>query len=193
MVEHVITHKRATEVLKDYGSTLLGWPRYRLVWAPSRFRYLVGEFRPLYRNSHEWILEEWRPAKDYGTPEYWDAQKTDQGESRLGPYPYNGDYEEMYRMGDLNPSEHQLQFMAKVVRQAANETDSQKAARWRADEDRKVKEIERVIGDIIHDSKPTQRELADYYTNDFRFEKQMKQRPQIVQGEQVLQERLIHG
>lgn len=187
MLEKPIIHKRANEVLKQYGSTILGWPKYRLVWAQSRFRYLAGEFRPLYRNLVGWVLEEWRPPQEYGSPVEWESKRTDQGESHLGPFPYDGDYEQCDGI-DLLPdiTEHQIQFLGKVVSQCANETPEQRKARWKAEEEQKQKEFERILGDIIHDSKPTQREIDAYYADDFRFDKMAQQNPKFSPGIQAI-------
>jgi hypothetical protein len=199
LIEKPSFHERANKSLKDYGTTPLGGQRFRLVWGPSRFRYLVGEFRPLYRKGkeavREWILEEWRPPENYGTRESWEAHKTYEGQPRLGPYPSHGDYEELYRLGDIQePSDSQIKFLAIVAAQSAAMTTAQKLASWKADEERKAKELESFMGDLVHDCWPTQRELDDYYANDFRFEKQrreletIRQHHWLVSGEQALQE-----
>lgn len=192
MLEKLILHPRGNEILKQYG-TVPGTnrPLFRLVWSRSRFRFLCGEFRPLYRKAEEWILEEWRPPENYGDPSVWRGYLTDEGQPRLGPFPFNGDYEEVYRMGKITePNEDQLQFLAKLVRQSADMTKEQKLAAWKAEEEARNKEIEAQVGDMIHDSWPTQRELDEYYANDFRFEKMQKQLqkqvPRVTQGSQIL-------
>lgn len=47
--------------------------------------------RPLY-NCKGFILEKWKPAITFGSPEEWYAYRF-QGEAALGPYPTYGDYE----------------------------------------------------------------------------------------------------
>jgi hypothetical protein len=192
VIETLKLHPRGNEILKRYG-TVPGTdlPLFRLVWSEGRMRFLVGEFRPLYRNCREWILEEWRPPEDYGDPREWESKITDEGQSRLGPFPYNGDYEEVYRMGKIEePNEDQLQFLAKWVRQSADMTPEQKRASRKAEQEARNRELEAALGDMIHDSWPTQREIDDYYANDFRFEKlqkRMQRQQQIAaQSSQIL-------
>lgn len=112
------------------GRNPYGEPMYRLVWAPGRICLCGGEWlewdpnlsandrnplhntpirsvvetRPLrmYKDRPQhWVLERWRPADAWGTPERWymlesagGTMKVKQGKliAGLGDYPYRGDY-----------------------------------------------------------------------------------------------------
>jgi hypothetical protein len=84
---------------RRYGRTPFGEPRYRLVWAPSRFERTGGVWtdwdpavaaaerqsgsaQPLrrvaqmrwvrkYPGEECWLIERWTPPSSYGTPEQW--------------------------------------------------------------------------------------------------------------------------
>jgi hypothetical protein len=88
-------------LVRRYGRTPFGEPRYRLVWSGSRFERSGGEWTdwdstvsardrqrgacapvrrvvamrwtPKYPGEHAWIIERWAPASSYGTPEQWYA------------------------------------------------------------------------------------------------------------------------
>jgi len=87
-------------LLRRYGRTVFGEPRYRLVWAASRWERAGGEWvdwdrsavatrdrgkpgsKPIrrvsemrwtkkYPGEESWLLERWQSAASYGTPEQW--------------------------------------------------------------------------------------------------------------------------
>lgn len=86
-------------IVRRYGRTVFGEPRYRLVWAPSRFERSGGEWvdwlegstakerqagavQPWRRRTELrwvrkypgeacWLIERWAPASAFGTPERW--------------------------------------------------------------------------------------------------------------------------
>lgn len=94
-------------LLRRYGRTPFGEPRYRLVWAPSRLERSGGEWadwgesvsladrqagkRPPVRRRQElrwvvkypgevcWLIERWVPAENYGSPELWYRPLTEGG------------------------------------------------------------------------------------------------------------------
>lgn len=94
-------------LLRRYGRTPFGEPRYRLVWAPSRLETSGGEWNdwdasssladrqagkraPLRRRQELrwvrkypgeacWLIERWVPAENYGSPEQWYRPLTDGG------------------------------------------------------------------------------------------------------------------
>lgn len=99
--------------LAKFGRNPYGEPNFRVIWAPSRTRIIGGfwediahhEYRrvPKYGLSPRWILERWRPAGMYGTPEAWDRQYvTPDGFYAVGPFPVHGEYEscEVFQLQD---------------------------------------------------------------------------------------------
>lgn len=89
----------------------------------------VGQqLTPLY-NLEGWILEKWRPASTFGSPEEWERYQF-AGIAALGPYPYQGDYEMMAGPTPHLPSEVQLE---EAVREHLKELhDRPTSARERA-------------------------------------------------------------
>lgn len=93
-----------TEGLTKFGQNPYGERNFRVVWAPSRSRILgglwadraVSEYRRVskYGLTPRWILERWRPATMYGTPERWQHDYvTPDGFFSVGPFPVHGEYE----------------------------------------------------------------------------------------------------
>lgn len=83
---------------------------------------------PLY-NLEGWILEKWRPASTFGSPEEWNRYQF-AGVAALGPYPYQGDYEMIAGPTPHMPSELQLE---EAVREHMKELhDQPSSARERA-------------------------------------------------------------
>lgn len=94
----------ATAGLEKFGRNPYGERNFRVVWAPSRTRIIGGkwddngkhEYRrlPKYGKQPRWILERWRPASMYGSPERWETDFiTPDGFYAVGPYPRHGEYE----------------------------------------------------------------------------------------------------
>ena len=94
----------ATEGLKKFGKNPYGQWNFRTIWGPSRTKIIGGfwadnghhEYRrvPKYGIQPRWILERWRPASLYGTPQNWDREYvTPDGFYAVGPYPAHGEYE----------------------------------------------------------------------------------------------------
>lgn len=90
-------------MLERYGRTPYGENRYRVVWGPSRYRIMGGywedaaknEYRlaPIYGPTAQWVLEHWRPAVIFGSPQIWDTQTTTpEGFWGCGPFPAHGDF-----------------------------------------------------------------------------------------------------
>lgn len=93
----------AREVLGRFGVNPYGEPHFRMVWGPAR-TYIIGglwpdgkiEYRrvPKYGSDQKWILERWRAAVHYGTPEQWASDTmTPEGMFAIGPFPVYGEYE----------------------------------------------------------------------------------------------------
>lgn len=93
----------AREVLARFGVNPFGEPQFRIVWGPAR-TYVIGgswpdgsiEYRrmPKYGLDQKWILERWRAAVHYGTPEQWMFDTmTPEGMLAIGPFPVYGEYE----------------------------------------------------------------------------------------------------
>lgn len=104
-----------TEGLKKFGVNPYGEQNFRVVWAPSRSRVIggfwadraVSEYRRVlkYGLTPRWILERWRPASMYGTPERWQKDYvTADGFFSVGPFPVHGEYEscEVFQAMDEN-------------------------------------------------------------------------------------------
>jgi hypothetical protein len=54
-----------------------------------------------------WIIERWKPAHLFGSPTEWEEFRFD-GQSALGPYPYQGEYEMMAGPTPYMPSTEEL-------------------------------------------------------------------------------------
>jgi hypothetical protein len=100
----ILAPSHQTVGLEKFGLNPYGQPNFRVVWAPSRTRIIGGfwedtaqhEYRrkPKYGVSPRWILERWRPAAMYGTPEAWEREYiTPDGFYAVGPFPVHGEYE----------------------------------------------------------------------------------------------------
>lgn len=111
----ILAPPNMTEGLKKFGVNRYGEPNFRVVWAPSRTRIIGGfwqdkgvhEYRRTskYGLTPRWILERWRPASMYGTPELWDRENvTPDGFYAVGPFPSHGEYEscEVFQAKDEN-------------------------------------------------------------------------------------------
>lgn len=109
--------KELQKFLEDRGGlNPFGGPLYRLVWSNDRLCWRHGEWNdndehgilirtvvearqvPKYAFlKNRWIVEAWRPAESYGTPEEWQREMTEWKRgvtcSILGEYPSRGDYE----------------------------------------------------------------------------------------------------
>jgi hypothetical protein len=94
----------ATKGLARFGLNPYGQPHFRVIWGPSR-TYIAGGFfdrlgKSTYRRlvkyglDPKWVLERWRPAAIYGSPQTWEANySTPEGFLALGPFPAHGEYE----------------------------------------------------------------------------------------------------
>lgn len=104
MKECILAPAFAQAALNKFGTNPYGLPNFRIVWRPSR-TYIIGgfwedngafEYRRVqkYGNDPKWVLERWRPAIIYGSPELWEEQTlTPEGFLGLGPFPAHGEYE----------------------------------------------------------------------------------------------------
>jgi hypothetical protein len=82
------------ELLQRFGTNLLGEPNYRIVWSEDRLEWRDGMWSRKYGDGLDrWVLEQWVGPSFYGNPAEWEAVKTEDGTSVLGPFPYRGDYE----------------------------------------------------------------------------------------------------
>lgn len=65
----------------------------KVIYTPvSAGRVTSGVFE-IPRYPHDgWIMEVWMPPHVWGTRENWDATRSEDGQSLLGPYPHEGDY-----------------------------------------------------------------------------------------------------
>ena len=109
----ILAPPQQTVGLEKFGLNPYGQPNFRVVWAPSRTRIIGGfwediahhEYRrlPKYGVSPRWILERWRPASMYGTPQAWEREYvTPDGFYAVGPFPVHGEYEscEVFQLSD---------------------------------------------------------------------------------------------
>jgi hypothetical protein len=85
--------------LKKFGTSLYGHPIYRLIWSEDSMEWRNGEMRPKYgAGKNRWVIEKWCPPEMYGDRTMWEAPKTDDGKSALGPFPNEGAYEHCYTL-----------------------------------------------------------------------------------------------
>ncbi len=102
------------------GTNLFDRPNFRLIWASGRLEWQGGRWNdfdeqenrirsvvavrhvPRYEPFEGWIVEKWVPPETYGTRENWNRQFTELIDGiavqTLGPYPSEGDYEEIFRL-----------------------------------------------------------------------------------------------
>jgi hypothetical protein len=73
---------------------------------PDRVIKGTYEAVPVYQ-MEGWIVEKWKPAHSFGTPEQWNSI-TYEGEPALGPYPTYGDYDYIAGPTPYQPSEAEL-------------------------------------------------------------------------------------
>lgn len=161
MIEHLIRHETGCKVLAAFGANPHGAAIFRMVRADSRREWQMGEWRPKYpRLGNCWIIEQWVEPEKYGTQEFWEEAKDENGQSLLGPYPSNGDYEFTFPVWDEHdrpihdPGEHHLQVMAFIASRNRGLTRSQ---RWAMIQEAQAKaeEIKRKkLEDMVSDARP---------------------------------------
>jgi hypothetical protein len=110
VIDRMVRTGAPTENIKKV-SDLIGEEINALFSEQSRKRpdkTIIGynEDVPVYQ-MEGFILEKWKPAHCFGSPEQWDAY-TFEGESALGPYPVFGDYELVAGPTPYMPTETQL-------------------------------------------------------------------------------------
>ncbi len=104
------------QLLSKFGKNSYGQNCFRLIWEPSRMRIFGGywddlgkwEYRLVqkYGTAKKWILERWRPAVVYGSPELWEQQTgSADGWLTCGPFPVHGDFECISKFAANNPAE----------------------------------------------------------------------------------------
>lgn len=82
-IQQMLKEGRTTEEINEFMN-------YKVTASPERVIQGMIE-RPLYQFKG-FILEKWKPAVTFGSPEDWNAFRFN-GEPALGPYPTYGDYE----------------------------------------------------------------------------------------------------
>jgi len=147
-----------TLLLRRYGRTLYGEPRYRLVWAPARRersggvwtdwdggtvlrRVAAMRWVQKYPGEQCWLIERWLPASSYGTPERWYApvsaggtklSELEGGICACGDYPQFGDYEDIGARMHWYPTERHLIAAIGAVEQGREQAPSTALGRaWR--------------------------------------------------------------
>jgi hypothetical protein len=163
--------------------------RSKMVWAESPVlvpstkkptRTFVGVEKVMrYPTIEGWILQMWRPASHFGTPEYWNSSmflwKGDANNNVNGPYPERGDYEfaservERSREGPmivqlswpeipaLSLLEDMIQFLdSENMKQYGADKEARRAirmnetaARWRHLEEKKSEMRQQMIRDTM--------------------------------------------
>jgi hypothetical protein len=110
--------------LDHFGMNPLHQPRYRVVYAPSRFWQVGGrwtdreegritktvdEYRwiPRYCEDQGWVLEKWLPPEEYaGSRVQWESfVDAESGLMELGPYPTRGEYESCFTWAGYPPAQ----------------------------------------------------------------------------------------
>ena len=130
------------------GWNLYGQANFRVIWGSEHHAWIGGKFEgekdrhgntlPCWRGlkrdikyphmAEDWLLEVWRPAEFYGSPEQWP-------ESELGPYPSRGDYELVRR---LPPQEFSPYVAMALVRMVEASRGLSKADRYKEIYEREV-------------------------------------------------------
>jgi hypothetical protein len=161
MTEKLILHKRGCEILARSGNNPFGQPLYRMVRADSRREWIIGEWRPKYpRLGTSYVVEQWLPAEKYGPREFWEDQKDEGGNSLLGPYPVQGDYEFTFPVWDEHdqpisePGEHHLQVMAFIAEKNKGITRSMRWAHIQEAEEKSKQAKRKLLDEMIADARP---------------------------------------
>lgn len=147
--------------MKRFGTNPYGEPLYRIVFAPSRYFLVFGEWpdgskcaqwSPLYnelRNPNIWVMEKWQPAEQIAqcSRAAWDMQY-----SCLGPWPERGDYEACHFFENGAPDDANLE---KLVWLVSNKPTLHDTVMWhRQDAQREIKEKRNLAEEMIRSKLP---------------------------------------
>lgn len=148
---------------------------YRLIWGWNRLAWIGGKFEdraengslirevvqlrfePKYPWLHRWILERWYPPEYYGTPYTWYANtiERENGESipALGPYPYQGDYEQCSNEVFKRISPLVVDLIVRGI-QKASRSAAERIAEHKAQEEAETKRREQEDLDMLNECTP---------------------------------------
>jgi hypothetical protein len=171
---------------RHVGMNRYGEPNFIIAWGQSYFYTAGGMWPkphgdgyfgyrklPLSNSSFSgrgmpcWMILEWHPPEDYGTPAayYYDNRDELTGLQTLGEYPFKGRYEIAYR---LNSQEFRdgrmvvanyhldgwiLDMLIPCILEGQKMTMKQRLQRIRADEERREKQEDAKIDDVLRDRK----------------------------------------
>lgn len=147
--------------MRRFGVNTFGQNLYRIVFAPSR-RYLVcgdwddsGVPRAQWVRKYKqlgdiWIMERWRPAEDWGTPEEWDRNFV----STLGPYPSRGEYDFCHGFELSGPEDANLDKLIALIAHGRTIRFQDTLAWHRDDHAREKLAMQKKVEDIIRNRLP---------------------------------------
>jgi hypothetical protein len=171
---------------RHVGMNRYGEPNFIIAWGQSYFYTAGGMWPkphgdgyfgyrklPLSNSSFSgrgmpcWMILEWHPPEDYGTPAayYYDNRDELTGLQTLGEYPFKGRYEIAYR---LNSQEFRdgrmvvanyhldgwiLDMLIPCILEGQKMTMKQRLQRIRRDEERREKQEDAKIDDVLRDRK----------------------------------------
>jgi len=109
--------------MRRFGVTPYAEPMYRIVWAPSRYYLVAGDWpdgargakwMPLYSEFKKpiWVMEKWLPAERFAgcTREYWELHYLS-----LGPWPERGEYEVCHLFETSGPWDANLEKLIGLI------------------------------------------------------------------------------
>lgn len=168
-------------LLRRWGRSEYGEPRYRLVWAPSRVERSGGVWRAdggarlgvrwvrKYPGAECWLIEAWRPGWCYGSRRLW-YSPVELGGTRLstpwgavcalGDFPARGDYEDIGARMYWGPSERHLEAAigsyerGLLASHGLGARMHRATARAEADEARREEEFLKAAAEVMADAEP---------------------------------------
>lgn len=118
----------------------------------------VAEYRHIPKYGvPRWILERWCSPEMYGSPELWEATRDDRsGLLPLGPFPNRGEYEHCFTFeanGQYIPlTTETVTSIVRLIEAGKAYTRSEKRAAIEQAKEKKRKQWEQRVEDIVHDS-----------------------------------------
>lgn len=144
-------------VLARFGLNPYGEPLLRLSFSPRLTRLIGGiweedgrsEYRRVQIDKREhWLLEKWFPRRTFGEPQSWYESAGIDGLLPNGPYPYRGQYLEVFRFETI-PDPGLLAFSCRLAMIAPRRKASEIKAGHLEAERQKEADWERGIDDML--------------------------------------------
>lgn len=152
----MVPSEYADFLVRAGGTNLYGEPNFIIIWGQTYTQRNGDGLSLLGHGIPAWMLCEWHPAEDYGSPGQWDYKL-------LGPYPHRGRYEILQpfyeRIG--GKVEHMplnfatLEFMLPIIQKHKHDSIEKRKALMVEQKEKKEKELEDRIADRLQDACPS--------------------------------------